>query len=98
MQRAKVCVRSVIVLGENHLRLVKVKELQPEIADHEAAYLDNTGTIYMRRRVSTEGLTDAAMPRLGKANYVQISFIDSVQAKPMFCPKRTGGSCWSAAC
>lgn len=46
MQRAKVCVRSVIVLGESHLRLVKVKELQPEIADHEAAYLDNTGTIY----------------------------------------------------
>ncbi|XP_029696646.1 general transcription factor 3C polypeptide 3 [Takifugu rubripes] len=43
MQRAKVCVRSVIVSGESHLRLVKVKELEPEIADHEAAYLDNTG-------------------------------------------------------
>lgn len=45
MQRAKVCVRSVTVSGENHLRLVKVKELQQEIADHEAAYLDNTGMI-----------------------------------------------------
>uniref|UniRef100_H3D6V2 General transcription factor IIIC, polypeptide 3 n=1 Tax=Tetraodon nigroviridis TaxID=99883 RepID=H3D6V2_TETNG len=43
MQRAKVCVRSVTVSGENHLRLVKIKEPQPEIADHEAAYLDNTG-------------------------------------------------------
>ncbi|XP_071320675.1 general transcription factor 3C polypeptide 3 isoform X2 [Trachinotus anak] len=43
MQRAKVCVRSVIVSGENHLRLVKVKDMLPEIADHEAAYLDNTG-------------------------------------------------------
>ncbi|XP_044044317.1 general transcription factor 3C polypeptide 3 [Siniperca chuatsi] len=43
MQRAKVCVRSVTVSGENHLRLVKVKDMLPEIADHEAAYLDNTG-------------------------------------------------------
>lgn len=51
MQRAKVCVRSVTVSGESHLRLVKVKELQPEIADHEAAYLDNTGRIYLRRQV-----------------------------------------------
>lgn len=50
MQRAKVCVRSVTVSGENHLRLVKIKEPQPEIADHEAAYLDNTGMIYIRRR------------------------------------------------
>lgn len=58
MQRAKVCMRSVIVSGESHLRLVKVKEPQPEITDHEAAYLDNTGTIYMRRQVSTEALTD----------------------------------------
>lgn len=58
MQRANVCVRSVTVSDESHLRLVKVKELQPEIADHEAAYLDNTGTIYMRRQVSTEALTD----------------------------------------
>lgn len=58
MQRAKVCVRSVTVSGESHLRLVKVKELQPEIADHEAAYLDNTGTIYMHTQVSTEGATD----------------------------------------
>lgn len=48
MQRAKVCVRSVTVSNENHLRLVKVKEVQPEIADHEAAYLDNTGRIYIR--------------------------------------------------
>uniref|UniRef100_A0A671Z3H2 General transcription factor IIIC, polypeptide 3 n=1 Tax=Sparus aurata TaxID=8175 RepID=A0A671Z3H2_SPAAU len=43
MQRAKVVVRSVIVSGENHLRLVKVKDMQTEIADQEAAYLDNTG-------------------------------------------------------
>lgn len=43
MQRAKVCVRFVNVSGENHLRLVKAKDMQPEIADHEAAYLDNTG-------------------------------------------------------
>nr|XP_046237968.1 general transcription factor 3C polypeptide 3 isoform X2 [Scatophagus argus] len=43
MQRAKVCVRSVTMSGENHLRLVKVKDMMPEIADHEAAYLDNTG-------------------------------------------------------
>ncbi|XP_076580191.1 general transcription factor 3C polypeptide 3 [Chaetodon auriga] len=43
MQRAKVCVRSVAMSGKNHLRLVKVKDMQPEIADHEAAYLDNTG-------------------------------------------------------
>uniref|UniRef100_A0A8C2XJX0 General transcription factor IIIC, polypeptide 3 n=1 Tax=Cyclopterus lumpus TaxID=8103 RepID=A0A8C2XJX0_CYCLU len=41
MQRAKVCVRSVTVSGKNHLRLVKA--ILPEIADHEAAYLDNTG-------------------------------------------------------
>lgn len=43
MQRAKVCVRSVTVSGESHLRLVKVRDMQSEIADHEAAYLDNTG-------------------------------------------------------
>ncbi|XP_068165370.1 general transcription factor 3C polypeptide 3 [Antennarius striatus] len=43
MQRAKVCVRSVTVSGENHLRLVKVKYGLPEIDDQEAAYLDNTG-------------------------------------------------------
>ncbi|XP_070786830.1 general transcription factor 3C polypeptide 3 [Enoplosus armatus] len=43
MQRAQVCVRSVTVSGENHLRLVKAKAVLPEIADHEAAYLDNTG-------------------------------------------------------
>ncbi|XP_074520254.1 general transcription factor 3C polypeptide 3 [Halichoeres trimaculatus] len=43
MQRAKVCVRSVIVSGESHLRLVKVNDTLPEIDDHEAAYLDNTG-------------------------------------------------------
>ncbi|XP_037617972.1 general transcription factor 3C polypeptide 3 [Sebastes umbrosus] len=41
MQRAKVCVRSVTVSGETHLRLVKA--MLPELADHEAAYLDNTG-------------------------------------------------------
>ncbi|KAM6892825.1 general transcription factor 3C polypeptide 3-like [Lycodopsis pacificus] len=41
MQRAKVCVRSVTVSGVNHLRLAKA--ILPEIADHEAAYLDNTG-------------------------------------------------------
>ncbi|XP_038572101.1 general transcription factor 3C polypeptide 3 [Micropterus salmoides] len=43
MQRAKVCVRSATVSGVNHLRLVKAKDMLPEIADHEAAYLDNTG-------------------------------------------------------
>ncbi|XP_072235438.1 general transcription factor 3C polypeptide 3 isoform X1 [Leuresthes tenuis] len=43
MQRAKVCVRSVTLSGENHLRLVKIENMIPEIADHETAYLDNTG-------------------------------------------------------
>ncbi|XP_034072777.1 general transcription factor 3C polypeptide 3 [Gymnodraco acuticeps] len=43
MQRAKVCVRSVTLAGESHLRLVKSKDMVPEIDDHEAAYLDNTG-------------------------------------------------------
>ncbi|KAM9327635.1 general transcription factor 3C polypeptide 3 isoform 2-T2 [Pholidichthys leucotaenia] len=42
MQRAKVCVRSVTMSGENHLRLVKVEDLL-DIADHETAYRDNTG-------------------------------------------------------
>ncbi|MEQ2163213.1 hypothetical protein GOODEAATRI_027896 [Goodea atripinnis] len=41
MQRAKVCVRSVTLAGHNHLRLVKVLDMLPEIADHESAYLDN---------------------------------------------------------
>lgn len=95
MQRAKVCMRSVIVSGESHLRLVKVKEPQPEITDHEAAYLDNTGTIY---RCPQKCWLTSVMSRLVNANYVRVSFIDSVQAKPMFCPERTGGSCWSAAC
>ncbi|CAJ1086788.1 general transcription factor 3C polypeptide 3 [Xyrichtys novacula] len=43
MQRAKVCVRSMIVSGESHLRLVKMSDTVPELDDHEAAYLDNTG-------------------------------------------------------
>ncbi|XP_029307780.1 general transcription factor 3C polypeptide 3 isoform X2 [Cottoperca gobio] len=43
MQRAKVCVRSVTISRESHLRLMKAKDMLPEIADHEAAYLDNTG-------------------------------------------------------
>lgn len=43
MQRAKVAVRCVQVSGETHLRLVKAQVAQPEIMDHEAAYLDNTG-------------------------------------------------------
>ncbi|XP_054628757.1 general transcription factor 3C polypeptide 3 [Dunckerocampus dactyliophorus] len=42
MQRAKVCVRSVIVSGENHLRLVKVEDMMLDIGDPEAAYLDIT--------------------------------------------------------
>ncbi|XP_061641581.1 general transcription factor 3C polypeptide 3 isoform X2 [Phyllopteryx taeniolatus] len=42
MQRAKVCVRSVIMSGEKHLRLVKVENMLSEIADQEAAYLDIT--------------------------------------------------------
>ncbi|KAM4710601.1 LOW QUALITY PROTEIN: general transcription factor 3C polypeptide 3 [Anableps anableps] len=41
MQRAKVCVHSVTLAGQNHLRLVKVEDVLPEIADHESAYLDN---------------------------------------------------------
>ncbi|XP_043965219.1 general transcription factor 3C polypeptide 3 [Gambusia affinis] len=41
MQRAKVCVRSVTLAGQNHLRLVKIEDMLPEIADHESAYLDN---------------------------------------------------------
>uniref|UniRef100_UPI003AAD18A2 general transcription factor 3C polypeptide 3 isoform X2 n=1 Tax=Centroberyx gerrardi TaxID=166262 RepID=UPI003AAD18A2 len=43
MQRAKVCVCSVIVSGERHLRLVKVKDMLPDIADQEAAYQDISG-------------------------------------------------------
>ncbi|XP_060922922.1 general transcription factor 3C polypeptide 3 [Limanda limanda] len=43
MQRANVCVCSVTVSGESHLKLVKVKDVMPEIPDHVAAYLDNTG-------------------------------------------------------
>uniref|UniRef100_A0A3Q2TMP9 General transcription factor IIIC, polypeptide 3 n=1 Tax=Fundulus heteroclitus TaxID=8078 RepID=A0A3Q2TMP9_FUNHE len=41
MQRAMVCVRSVTLGGQKHLRLVKVQDVQPEIADHESAYMDN---------------------------------------------------------
>lgn len=43
MQRAKVCVRLVSVSGKTHMRLVKSKDPEPEITDHEAAYRDNTG-------------------------------------------------------
>lgn len=43
MQRAKVCVRWVSVSGKTHMRLVKSLDAEPEIADHEAAYRDNTG-------------------------------------------------------
>lgn len=43
MQRAKVAVRCVNMSGETHLRLVKAQVTQPDITDHEAAYLDNTG-------------------------------------------------------
>lgn len=43
MLRAKVCVRLVSMSGKSHMRLVKGKDAQPEIADHEAAYRDNTG-------------------------------------------------------
>ncbi|XP_057686682.1 general transcription factor 3C polypeptide 3 isoform X2 [Corythoichthys intestinalis] len=42
MQRAKVCVRSVIVSGENRLRLVKVESMLSDIDDQEKAYLDIT--------------------------------------------------------
>lgn len=51
MQRAKVCVRLVSLSGKNHLRLLKVKDMQPEIADHEAAYRDNTGEVCVCVRV-----------------------------------------------
>ncbi|KAM4602084.1 general transcription factor 3C polypeptide 3 [Polymixia lowei] len=43
MQRARVCVRSVIVSDKRHLRLVKVKDLNSEITDQEAAYQDISG-------------------------------------------------------
>uniref|UniRef100_A0A8C6TJJ2 General transcription factor IIIC, polypeptide 3 n=1 Tax=Neogobius melanostomus TaxID=47308 RepID=A0A8C6TJJ2_9GOBI len=43
MQRARVAVRCVNVSGETHLRLVTAQSAEPEITDHEAAYLDNTG-------------------------------------------------------
>ncbi|XP_049609404.1 general transcription factor 3C polypeptide 3 [Syngnathus scovelli] len=42
MQRAQVCVRSVILSGENHLRLVKVGDMPSDIDDPEAAYLEIT--------------------------------------------------------
>uniref|UniRef100_A0A1A7X1H4 General transcription factor IIIC, polypeptide 3 n=1 Tax=Iconisemion striatum TaxID=60296 RepID=A0A1A7X1H4_9TELE len=42
MLRAKAVVRLAPVSGENHLRLMKVEDNLPEIADHETAYLDNT--------------------------------------------------------
>ncbi|CAN9498381.1 unnamed protein product [Ophioblennius macclurei] len=43
MQRANVCLRFGAVSGKVHLKLVKVKDLMPEFADHENAYMDNTG-------------------------------------------------------
>ncbi|KAM9766534.1 general transcription factor 3C polypeptide 3 isoform 2-T2 [Menidia menidia] len=43
MQRAKVCVRSVTLSGETHLKLVKTNDMISEIDDQETAYLDNTG-------------------------------------------------------
>uniref|UniRef100_A0A1A8N1X5 General transcription factor IIIC, polypeptide 3 n=2 Tax=Nothobranchius pienaari TaxID=704102 RepID=A0A1A8N1X5_9TELE len=42
MLRAKAVVRLVSMSGESHLRLMKVDDNLPEIADHETAYLDNT--------------------------------------------------------
>ncbi|XP_061760706.1 general transcription factor 3C polypeptide 3 isoform X2 [Nerophis ophidion] len=42
MQRAKVCVCSINMSGENHLRLVKVEDMMLDIGDPEAAYLDIT--------------------------------------------------------
>ncbi|KAM9828933.1 general transcription factor 3C polypeptide 3 [Syngnathus typhle] len=42
MQRAQVCVRSVFMSGENHLRLVKVGDMPSDIDDPEAAYLEIT--------------------------------------------------------
>ncbi|XP_037130336.1 general transcription factor 3C polypeptide 3 [Syngnathus acus] len=42
MQRAQVCVRSVNMSGENHLRLVKVGDMPSDIDDPEAAYLEIT--------------------------------------------------------
>ncbi|KAM8871437.1 general transcription factor 3C polypeptide 3 [Synchiropus picturatus] len=43
LQRAKVSVRTVIVGGETHLRLVKVASIAPMNDELEAAYLDPTG-------------------------------------------------------
>ncbi|XP_056157326.1 general transcription factor 3C polypeptide 3 [Lampris incognitus] len=43
MHRAKVCARSLLVSGERHIRLVKVKDMQLEITDQEAAYQDISG-------------------------------------------------------
>ncbi|XP_077409657.1 general transcription factor 3C polypeptide 3 isoform X1 [Vanacampus margaritifer] len=40
MQRAMVCVRSVIISGATHLHLVKVGNVLSDIDDQEAAYLD----------------------------------------------------------
>ncbi|XP_051915141.1 general transcription factor 3C polypeptide 3 [Hippocampus zosterae] len=42
MQRANVCVRSVVTSGETHLRLVKVGNVLSDIDDQEAAYLEIT--------------------------------------------------------
>ncbi|XP_077587346.1 general transcription factor 3C polypeptide 3 [Stigmatopora nigra] len=42
MQRAKVCVRSVSMSGENHLRLVQVENMLSDIDDPEEAYLEIT--------------------------------------------------------
>uniref|UniRef100_A0A667WB02 General transcription factor IIIC, polypeptide 3 n=1 Tax=Myripristis murdjan TaxID=586833 RepID=A0A667WB02_9TELE len=51
MQRAKVCARSVIMSGERHLNLVKVKDMQPDIADQEAAYQDISGMFVCKTSV-----------------------------------------------
>lgn len=62
MQRAKVCVRLVSVSGKSHMRLVKGKDALPEIADHEAAYRDNTGEQSASRPVRSRRLLPPSRP------------------------------------
>lgn len=88
MQRAKVCARSVNVSGETHLRLAKVKDIQPEIDDHEAAYLDNTGMdihIYVCVCVCGGLLLLGLMPVVGRSSTEQLAGHCSLSALPNSC-------------
>lgn len=104
MQRAKVCVSSVNVSGENHLRLVKVEDMLPEIADHETAYLDNTGmrifgcSFTLSHHTWLQGRTCSWSGHWISTPCNKASLCHCHQVKPMSCPKRTGGSCCWAVC